>query len=529
MSKTYFPVAKTLDIKDGEMKQVVADGTDLLLAKVNGNLYAVGAFCTHYGAPLAKGALCGKHIICPWHHAWFDVTNGDMLEPPALDALPRYEVEIRDEDVFVALPTERSDRRLPDMVSCDREADARVFAILGGGAAGYTATQTLREDGFQGRIIMITQEPELPYDRPNLSKDYLQGEAQPEWMPLRADRFYDNHGVETLREKVVKKVNHQDKKIIFEEGEPLTYDTLLVATGGIPRKLDVPGADLDNIFVLRSFDSADTIIEAVESAKKVVVVGASFIGMEGAASLQSRGLSVTVVAPDEVPFAKTLGPEIGEFFQRLHEKHGVEFKLGANVSSFDGNGKVEAVLLDSGERLETDVVIAGIGVSPATDMLEGIEKQKDGGVLVDAHMRLAPDLYAAGDIAHIPDVHTNEPARIEHWRYALQQGRAAGHNMAGRETPFAGVPFFWTAHFGVSLRYLGHAKGWNEIIYDGEVKEGKFLALYVKDDRVTAVAGIGRDTEMAHIEQLMKDNNMPSGSVLREEGVKKAFASFREG
>lgn len=526
MKKTYFPVAQVTDLKDGEMKQVSADGTEVLLVRKDDQFYALGAFCTHYGAPLAKGALCGNHVICPWHHAWFDITNGNFLEPPALDNLPHYQVEIKDNQVLVELPVERSERRLPSMSSCNAETDTRVFAILGGGAAGYMAAQTLREDGFVGRIVMITREKEVPYDRPPLSKDYMQGETKSKDLPLRDEDFYKNHGIEVLTNTTAKEVDSQDKKIHFENGESLAYDALLVATGGIPRKMDIPGFDLEHIYVLRSYDSANTIIDTVENVKQVVVVGASFIGMEAAASLQKRGVSVTVVAPDEVPFSKTLGADIGNYFKNLHEEHGVQFKLGTKVKAFEGDSKVSTVILDSGERLRADVVLTGIGVTPATDILKDVERQEDGGIVTDAYLNIAPHLYAAGDIAAVPNGHNTEPLRIEHWRYALQQGRVAAHNMAGKKVSFTGVPFFWTAHFGVSLRYLGHAKNWNDIVIDGEIKNKKFIAFYIKDDQITAVAGIGRDKEMAHLEQLLKDNTMPSGSALKKRGVKEVFGSF---
>lgn len=528
MSKKYFPVAKVSDLKDGQMKQISADGTDVLLVRVDGKFYAMGAFCTHYGAPLAKGALCGNHVICPWHHAWFDVTNGDFIEPPALDHLPHYDVDIKDDQVMVALPEDRSERRTPAMSSCNPEVDNRLFAILGGGAAGYMAAQTLREDGFAGRIMMITQEKKMPYDRPPLSKDYLQGETKSKDLPLRDEAFYQKYDIEVLTNKIAKEVDSKQKKISFESGDSLIYDTLLVATGGIPRKMDVPGAALKHIYVVRSFDSANTLINAVKNVKNVVVVGASFIGMEAAASLQSRGLSVTVVAPDDVPFAKTLGPDIGTFFKNLHEKHGVQFKLGTKVKAFEGNSEVANVLLESGERLEADVVLTGIGVTPATDIFKDIEPRDDGGMVTDPYLQLAPNLYAAGDIAAVPNGSTNEAFRIEHWRYALQQGRIAAHNMAGKKEPFTGVPFFWTAHFGVSLRYLGHAEKWDDIVVDGGIDQKKFISFYIKNDKITAIAGIGRDSEMAHLEQLLKENHLPTGSALRSQGMKEAFKSFWE-
>lgn len=521
-----FTIATTDDLKEGEMKQISAGGIEVLLANVKGEYHAVTAHCTHYGAPLVDGALCGDRLICPWHHASFNIKTGDLLDPPALDALQHFELRIDGKNIILLLPESVSDRRIPPMVKPQPEVDNRIFAILGGGAAGYAAAQTLREDGFKGRIVMITQENRFPYDRPNLSKDYLQGNAQPEWMPLRTDSFFQENGIEVLMEKVVQNVDHENKTIRFDNGERISYDSLLIASGGKPRKLQIPNADLKNIFVLRSFYQADEIIKAAEHAKRAVVIGASFIGMETAASLTQRGLSVTVIAPDKVPFEKVLGSEIGEFFRHLHEKNNVKFRLGANVSAFEGNSKVSAVLLENGDRIEADLVLVGIGVSPATGFLDGIKKEKDGGIVVDEHLCIANDLYAAGDITHTPSAQTGELVRIEHWRYALQQGRIAAHNMAGKKTRFDSVPFFWTQQFGISLRYVGHAKGWDKIMYDGNVAEGKFVAYYIKDGKIKAAAGVKRDYEMDLLNELMRLNKLPEVEKLTAEGMEAAFQSI---
>jgi NADPH-dependent 2,4-dienoyl-CoA reductase/sulfur reductase-like enzyme/nitrite reductase/ring-hydroxylating ferredoxin subunit len=508
-------VATAVELEDGEMKQVSVNETEILLARVGGKYHAVGAHCTHYGAPLVEGALCGERVVCPWHHACFNVTTGDLEEPPALDALPCYEVRVEGESVIVSLPDQATDRRTPAMTKRDSSSDGRSFVILGGGAAGYAAAQALREDGFQGRILMITREDRTPYDRPNLSKDYLQGHAEPEWMPLRADQFYAEHDIEVLREKEVARVDAAKKTITFKDGDTLTCDSLLVATGGTPRRLNVPGSDLKNIFVLRSFGDTDAIVEAARQASRAVVIGASFIGMETAASLRERKLSVTVIAPDKVPFEKTLGPEIGRLLQHAHEAHDVQFKLGASAVRFEGDGAVKRVVLDSGERIEADLVIVGVGVRPATEFLEGVELQRDGGVVVDKHLLAADSVYAAGDIAYFPSALTHERQRIEHWRTAQQQGRVAAHNMAGKQTEFDGVPFFWTRQFDAGLLYVGHAASWDEIIYQGDVPSQNFLAFYVKDDRLLAVAGMNRDREVAAIEELMRLDRMPSLARLR--------------
>ncbi len=501
------------------MRQVSADGTDILLARVGGKYFAVGAHCTHYGAPLAEGTLCGERVVCPWHHACFNVTTGDLEEPPALDSLPRYEVRVEGGSVVVSLPDEITDRRTPATTKRDASSDARLFVILGGGAAGYAAAQTLREDGFKGRVLLVTREDRAPYDRPNLSKDYLQGHAEPEWLPLRADEFFAEHDIEVLREKEVARVDAATKTITFKGGDTLACDSLLVATGGTPRRLDIPGSDLKNVFVLRSFADADAIIDAAGRASRAVVVGASFVGMETAASLAGRGLSVTVVAPGKVPFEKTLGAEVGGLFRRVHEARGVRFKLGSGAARFEGDGAVEAVVLDSGERVEADLVVVGVGVRPATDFLEGVELREDGGVFVDGHLRAADGVYAAGDIAYFPSPSTGERQRIEHWRTAEQQGRTAAHNMAGKNVEFGGVPFFWTRQFDAGLLYVGHAASWDEIIFQGDVPSQDFLAFYVRGGRVLAVAGMNRDREMAALEELVRLGRMPSPDRLRNAPV----------
>jgi Uncharacterized NAD(FAD)-dependent dehydrogenases len=516
MKETVIAAAKLSEINNGEMKEVVVGETKVLLVRTADKCFAIGANCTHYGAPLVEGALVEDRIICPWHHACFDAATGDLREPPALDSLPNYPVRIDGDEIFVSLPGEPTDRRTPEMTKGDLETDKRVFVILGGGAAGYMAAQTLREDGYAGRIVMITRENRFPYDRPNLSKDYLAGHAEPEWMPLRSEEFFEIYNIEILFEREVAKVEAAAKKITFADGEVLLCDKLLVATGGNPRKLDLPNAGLKNIFLLRSFENADDIIAAVDGSKSAAIIGASFIGMETAASLKQRGIAVTIIAPDQVPFERVLGTEIGKLFRQVHEENGVEFRLGSQVKGFVGDETVQAVVLDSGENVEADLVIVGIGVSPATAFLEGVALHKDGGVIADRHLQIGEDLYAAGDIVHFPDARTGESIRIEHWRTALQQGRTAAHNMAGKATSFEAIPFFWTTQFGVTLNYVGHIKSWDEIIVQGDVEKKDFLAFYVKDYKVLAVAGMNRDTELAYMQELIRLNRIPSPKQLRE-------------
>jgi NADPH-dependent 2,4-dienoyl-CoA reductase/sulfur reductase-like enzyme/nitrite reductase/ring-hydroxylating ferredoxin subunit len=508
-------LANTFDLRDGEMKEIAVDETKILLARVGDNFHAVSATCPHYGGPLAEGALCGTRVVCPWHHAAFNVVNGNLEDPPALDSLVSYQLRVEGDRILVSLPEAAEDRRTPAMVQRDTSADPRQFVIIGAGAAGYAAAQTLREEGFRGSVVMITREDRAPYDRPNLSKDYLHDHAEPEWMPLRGEDFFNEHDITLLLNRDVTSVDARTKTITFDSGETMDYDALLVATGGAPVRLNMSGGDLKNVCVLRSFADADSIIETANHSRRVVVVGASFIGMEAAYSLRERGLEVTVVAPSQEPFELTLGAEVGALFRREHESHGIRFKLGNIVYRFEGSHKIEAVVLDNGERIETDMVVVGVGVRPVTQFLEGVELDHAGGVVVDSRLRAADGLFAAGDIASFPDPRTGERVRIEHWRTAQQQGRTAARNMMGRNVTFDAVPFFWTRQFDIGLLYVGHAASWDEIIYRGDLALHDFLAFFVKGSRVLAVAGMNRDSEMAAAEELLRLDRMPTREQLQ--------------
>jgi apoptosis-inducing factor 3 len=507
------------DFPEGKMKAVsIGEDKEILIVNLNDELFALGAHCTHYGAFLEKGILNGDTIICPWHHACFNAKTGALKEPPALDSLPVFEVVIENERVIVRVPTELPSNKTPKMKKKDADVEENNV-IIGGGAAGYAAAQAMREAGYRGKIIIITQENRTPYDRPNLSKDYLQGAARDEWMPLRPDDFYKDYGIEFMFNMKVEEIKIKVKKIVFEKGEDLSFNKLLIATGGIPKQLNIPGSNLKNIFYLRSFSSSDNIIEAAKNSKTAVIIGSSFIGMESAFSLRERDIAVTIVSPDSVPFEKSLGKEVGELLKKQHEESGVRFYLKSSVKNFEGKDIVEAVVLESGEKIKTDFVVVGIGVSPATDFIKGIEKTSDGGIKVDKSLWTAQDIYAAGDIAVFPYWFTEEDIRIEHWRTALQQGRIAGFNMAGKNVELDDVPFFWTQQAGLNIRYVGHANSWDEIIYQGEVSSKEFIAFYIKNKKVIAAAGNNKDTEMAAVHMLMKLGKMPPAEKLKNENI----------
>lgn len=506
------------------MKQFTVAETDILLANVRGEFHATGAYCTHYGAPLEKGILQGARAVCPWHNACYDLSTGDQLEPPGCNALTHFATQVKDGQVWLTLPDTPEQQRLPEMAQAEPAADGRTFVIIGAGAAGQAAAEGLRQAGFKGRVLLLTEESELPYDRTKLSKATLQnGDADAEPSLLRSLDFYATYGIEVQTGQTVSRVDPAAKAVYFEEGRSLSYDQLLVATGGQARQLDLSGTDLAGVYTLRRASDLRQILKTVGSAQQAVVIGSSFIGMEAASSLAQRGLAVTVVSPDAVPFEKILGAEVGQLFQEMHEEHGVQFRLGMKATEFKGGNKggdkggnrVESVVLESGETLPAELVIVGVGVKPATDFLSALSlHEKDQSVPVNQYLQATDGIYAAGDIARFPDALTGKPVRIEHWRLAEQHGKTAALNMAGVATPFDGIPFFWTGQFDLKMRYVGHAEDWDDLIVQGSLEERKFLAFYCQANQVRAVAGCGRDRDIAAISELMRLRQLPAADSL---------------
>lgn len=508
-------------LQDGEMRRIELEGKPVVLARSGGEYYALGGKCTHYGAPLNEGVLKGYTLICPWHHACFDIRSGQRLEPPALNDLPHYPVQIQDGLVYVTLP---HDNVTEPQAKTD-SADTRTFVIVGGGAAGSAAAEELRRAGFSGKIILLSAVPTTPVDRPNLSKDYLDGHAKPDWIPLRDNQWYADRDIDLRLDTQVMRVDPAAHLVHLHHGQPLHYDRLLLATGGTPRTLNnIPGAELDGIYTLRTLADADRIIQAAKQGKRAVVIGASFIGMEVAASLAGgRSVSVTVVAPEDVPFGRILGDDIGRMFQQLHEQHGVRFCLGDEAVRFTGqNGRVELVELKSGQKLQADFVVVGVGVMPATHFLQesGLQlNERDHSVLVNARLQTNyPDIFAAGDIARWDD-NSGNSTRIEHWRVAQQQGITAAHNMLGETRDInRHIPFFWTSQWKLTLSYVGHATQWDNIIYrSGTPEQRKFIAFYVKDGHFLAAASVGYDAESDALELILRDQMPLSIDQMRDE------------
>jgi NADPH-dependent 2,4-dienoyl-CoA reductase/sulfur reductase-like enzyme/nitrite reductase/ring-hydroxylating ferredoxin subunit len=497
---TEHDVAALTDLPDGGLTSVDVEDLKILLVRDGQTVQAIGAICPHAGGPLEQGIRNGDRIVCPWHKAAFCISTGALLDPPAVDGLPRYDVRIDAERVLVTLPPAEPAQPNPD-------PDQRTFVIIGAGAAGAVAAQTLRETGFNGRVIMLDKDNKLPYDRTVLSKYVLSGEPNAEKSPLQSESFYREHRIERRAAHVVA-LDSACNEIRCADGSTLKYDAALLATGAAPVRPDIPGATLDNVFLLRSAADADAIRAQAERSQRAVVLGASFIGMEVAASLRERGLDVTVVGKETGPFEKQLGAQIGNGFVGLHRKNGVTFRLGQEIKALEGHGEVQAVTLSNGERLEADLVVIGVGVRPVADYIHDFPLHPDGSITVDGHLRIFRDLYAAGDVARFP--YRGWPTRVEHWRVAQQQGRIAALNMAGdgvvgKGVPYTGVPVFWTIQYMKRLDYIGHATKWDDIIVHGDLEKPEFLAYYVKNGLVVAAAGLDRDQDTAALIELFTE------------------------
>lgn len=513
-------VCQTQDLANGELRRVTVGDTPVLLARSGDDFYALGAFCSHSGAPLDQGLMHAGRIVCPWHMASFAVQTGQQCEPPGLDGLTQYPLLIDGSDVVVEVPEGASPHQPPAMATYRPEVDSRVFVILGAGIAGQTAAERLRQEDYEGRIVMITSDAEMPYKRTALSKGYLQSDPTDDLPTLRPASFFAEYGIEVWRDRTVTAVKPYEHSITFADGEVLTYHQLLLATGGKARRLDVPGAELDNIFTLHKAEDAAHIIESAQEAKRAVVIGSSFIGMETAASLTQAGLSVTVVAPDAVPLEKIFGSIVGHRLQVMHESQGVEFRLDHKATEFIGDQAVEAVVLDNGDRLPADLVIVGIGIEPATDFIEAMKLHPgDGSIVVDAYLRAVESVFAAGDVARYPDPRSGSDIRIEHWRLAAQHGRIAARNMLGQAIPFKGVPFFWTKQFSMNLHYVGHAESWDDVIIHGDLEAGEFMAFYVEAGQILAVLANGYTQELIAIAELVRLGDLPGAEILQSGSV----------
>jgi NADPH-dependent 2,4-dienoyl-CoA reductase/sulfur reductase-like enzyme/nitrite reductase/ring-hydroxylating ferredoxin subunit len=470
------------EIADGCMLPGQVAGEAVLLARRGQELFAIGAECTHYHGPLAEGVLVGETVRCPWHHACFSLRTGEAVRAPALNPVSCWRVEQREGKAYVREKIEAAPHRASPA--------SGPIVIIGGGAAGQAAAEMLRRQGYSGPVTMLSDDDAPPCDRPNLSKDYLAGNAPEEWVPLRPPEFYREQDIDLRLGARAVALDTAAREIRLADGGRCRYEALLLATGADPVRLDIPGSDLPQIHYLRTLADSRAIIAKATAARRAVVVGASFIGLEVASSLRTRGIDVHVVAPEARPMEAVLGPQVGDLIRRVHEEHGVVFHLGTTAAAFDPNG----VSLQDGQRVDADFVVVGIGVRPRTALAEEAGIAVDRGVVVNEYLETSvPGIYAAGDIARWPDKLTAEPIRIEHWVVAERQGQTAARNMLGARERFDQVPFFWTQQHDLILNYVGHARQWDRIDTDGRLDAKDCTVTYWRGGRKLAVVTVGRD------------------------------------
>jgi apoptosis-inducing factor 3 len=471
-------------VRDGEMLLGHAFGEPVLVAKRGDQLFAIGATCTHYGGPLAKGLMVDCTVRCPWHHARFDLRTGEAIAAPALNDVACYQIEKRDDRFFVTGKIDKKPTRKP------KSSPASVV-IVGAGAAGGAAAEMLRREGYDGPVTMIGADEFLPYDRPNLSKDYLAGTAPEEWIPLRPPEFYREQRIETFISTTITKIDPKTKQVTLSDGRSLDYGALLLATGASAVHLRILGDDLPHVCYLRTLADSQRIIDKAKHAKRAVVIGASFIGLEVAWSLRERKVEVAVVGKESLPLEKVLGSDLGNLIRETHEANGVKFHLGRTPTAI----REKSVQLDDGTTLDCDLVVVGIGVRPNTALAEKAGIATDDGVLVNESLETnVPGIFAAGDIARWPDPRAGR-IRVEHWVVAQRQGQTAARNILGAREPFVVPPFFWSNHFDLHIRYVGHGSAADHASVAGDLNAKKASVTFRDGERLTAVAGIGRDLE----------------------------------
>lgn len=483
------------DVSDGGMLLGHANGEQVLLARRGTEIFAVSAHCTHYHGPLAEGLMIGETVRCPWHHACFNLRTGEAERAPALFPLTCWNVTTEGTTVKV------TGQREGNAAKPTPPNAPESVVIIGAGSAGSAAAEMLRREGYTGLVTLIGAEESLPTDRPNLSKDFLAGNAPEEWLPVLPEDFYTENNITLKLGAKVTAIDTATRKVTLASGDTLGCDSLLLATGADPVHIPLPGSELPHVHYLRTLKDSRAIIADSEKAKTAVVIGASFIGLEVAASLRHRGLEVHVVALESHLFEKVFGAEVGDFVQSLHEEQGVTFHLQDTATAITE----KSVTLKSGATIEADLVVIGVGVRPSVALAEQAGLAMDKGVVVNEYLETSvPGVYAAGDIARWPDPHSGKAVRIEHWVVAQRQGQTAARNILGKQEKFDSVPFFWSQHYDVMLSYIGHAEGWDKVETEGSLADKDCKITYYEQGKPTAVLTLFRDLDSLKAEAAME-------------------------
>ncbi|KXN91685.1 Apoptosis-inducing factor 1 [Leucoagaricus sp. SymC.cos] len=518
------------ELKDGQLKEVDFESGKVLLSRLGDKIHATSAWCTHFGAPLSQGILSADgRLSCPWHGACWKVSTGDIEDAPAPAALHSFKVTTVDGKIHVTADPEstvkQNMKRNPRLLTEDTSFKTDLI-IVGGGSGAFYAVESLREHGYKEPITILSKEPYAPIDRTKLSKALITDPAAIMWKtPADLKIKYGT----TLRLGVeVTLVDPKNKAVTLDNGaDTLSYEKLILAPGGIPRRLPIEGANLENVFTFRDISDSKRVDAAAQEGKRAVFIGSSFISMELVVALLKRKLaSIDVIGMEEVPFEVVLGKEVGAGFKKYFESQGVKFHMQTKVEKIvakEDDPKLAAGVVVNGQTLLADFVVMGVGVRPATDFLKGsgIDVEKDGGVRVDEFLRVktGPDtenIYAIGDIAIYPQYRGTE-SHIEHWSVAGNQGRSAGKSIAGSPEPFTKIPFFWSTQ-SAQLRYCGISHKHDEVIVRGDPSQSKFVAYYVQGDRIVGVSSMQNDPVATKASELLRLGRMPSPATIKAGG-----------
>ncbi|KAI0261514.1 flavoprotein [Gloeopeniophorella convolvens] len=544
MSAKTIAVLDDSELTDGQMKEVSFESGKVLLSRLGDKVHATSAFCTHYGAPLSKGVLTADgRVVCPWHGACFNVCTGDIEDAPAPTAIHSFQTHIADGKIYVtadpANTTKDKMSRPPKLLASGAEVGGAGVVIVGGGSGAFHAVESLREHGFKGPITIISKEPHAPIDRTKLSKALITDASKLEWRTPADLKI--KFGTTLRVNTTVTTVDTSAKTVTLDDGkETIPYDSLILASGGLPRRLPIDGSDFENVYTLRHVQDAQNIDAACQEGKHLVVIGSSFISMELVVAVSKRKLgSIHVIGMEQYPFELVLGKEVGAGLKQYHESQGIVFHGSTSVKAIRKTSDAATpteVELSTGEVLPADVIIMGVGVRPATDYLKasGFELEKDGSVKVDEQLRVPgrADVFAIGDIATYPQLPTGSTRRVEHWNVAGNMGRAVGKTISGSPQPYVKVPVFWSAQ-GQQLRYCGIGQGYDDIYIKGNPTEMKFIAYYIQGGKVTAVASMQNDPVVSQASELLRLGLMPSAEEIKagknplEVDISSAAASIR--
>lgn len=503
-------VCDEADLRDGEMMEVEVGDHNVLLVRCDGVYSAISNQCTHYGAPLSEGVLSGCRVRCPWHGSCFNVKTGDLEEYPGIDCLPCHKVKVENNKVYVSVKKRiRGQPKRVKWMGVRDQSVSHTVMLLGGGAACLMCAETLRQENYGGRIIMVSRDDLLPYDKTRLSKVM---NAESDSLLMRRMDFFHKHDIEVWLKKEALSIDTNKKTVTFDDGLIQSYDQILIATGCRAKGLDCPGANLERVLMLETPEDARCVHYACTGCR-TVIVGTSFIGMEVAAYLLDTSSSMTVIGSSELPYQKTLGREIGKVTMTMLEEKGVTFYMNDAVAEVQGkNRRVKAVKLKSGITIEADLLIVAIGVSPNSEFLKGSRVRMDSKnyVIVDEYMRTnITDVYCAGDLTSFPlKMAKGQKVSLGHWQIAQAHGRIAALNMLCREVELNTVPYYWTVLFGRTIRYAGYGEGYTEMVLKGKFENMKFLALYLKDGEVVAAAGLNVEPAVSVVAERLAEGRV---------------------